>query len=172
MRWSHLNTIDCQRKRIVTDEETASLDWFRLEEDQDSIRLINLPMNRGNSKRYLFHQTLSGYPQVEGLASRTPPAAYAYINDSLLLAAWNEQTSIQCSPENREAYLSALNRLIDDGFSHIVLHQTQLAGASKIPDSFLNAPPSYQDSFVIIYRLEDMRGSCPSTDPNRGRNVQ
>ena len=160
------------QEKIVTDEETAFLDWFRLEEDQDSIRLINLPMNRGNSKRYLFHQTLSGYPQVEGLASRTPPAAYAYINDNRLLAAWNEQTSIQCSPENREAYLSALNRLLDDGFSHIVLHQTQLAGASKIPDSFLNAPPSYQDSFIIIYRLEDMRGSCPSTDPNRGRNVQ
>ena len=148
-----------ERPRIVTDEETAFLDWLEVEEGEK--RLINLPMNRGNSKQYLLYQTLSGYPQVEGLATRTPPAAYAYINDSLLLAAWNEQTSIQCSPENREAYLSALNRLLDDGFSHIVLHQTQLAEASEIPDSFLNAPPSYEDEFAVIYRLEDLRGGCP-----------
>ena len=148
-----------ERPRIVTDEETAFLDWLEVEEGEK--RLINLPMNRGNSKQYLLYQTLSGYPQVEGLATRTPPAAYAYINDSLLLAAWNEQTSIQCSPENREAYLSALNRLLDDGFSHIVLHQTQLAEASEIPDSFLNAPPSYEDKFAVIYRLEDLRGGCP-----------
>lgn len=156
--------------RIVTDEETAFLGWLAIEEGEK--RLINLPMNRGNSKQYLLYQTLSGYPQVEGLTTRTPPAAYAYINDNLLLAAWNGNTDIQCSLENRETYLSALNRLLDDGFSHIVLHQTQLAETSKIPDSFLNVPPSYEDEFAAIYRLEDLRGGCPSRDPNRGRSAR
>ena len=159
-----------ERPRIVTDEETAFLDWLEMEAGEK--HLINLPMNRGNSKQYLLYQTLSGYPPVEGLATRTPPAAYAYINDNLLLASWNEKTGIQCSPENRKAYLSALNRLLGDGFSHIVLHQTQLAEASQVPGSFLNVAASYQDSFVSIYRLEDLRGGCPSTDPNRGRSAR
>jgi len=146
--------------KIVTNEETAFLNWFAKLEDQDSIRLINLPMNRGNSKQYLFHQALNGYPQVEGLATRTPPSAYTYINDNLLLAAWHGKNSIQCSLENREEYLSALNRLLNDGFSHIVLHDTRLA-ASKIPNSFLNVAASYKDSFVTIYQLGNLYDSCP-----------
>ena len=147
------------KERIVTNEETAFLDWLRLEEDQDSIRLINLPMGRGNSKHYLFYQTLSGYPQVEGLASRLPPQAYQYIKNNLLLNAWRSQSSIQCTLSNQGDYLLALNDLADDGFSHVILHHT-LEYAEYLPGSFLDVLPSYEDEFASIYRLEDLRGSC------------
>ena len=145
--------------KIVTDEETAFLDWLRLEEDQDSIRLINLPMDRINSKRYLFHQTLSGYPQVEGLASRTPPQAYQYIKNNQLLKAWRANSSIQCTLSNQGEYLLALNDLADDRFSHIVFHHT-LDYAEYLAGSFLDVLPSYEDEFTSIYRLEDLRGIC------------
>ncbi len=146
-------------ERIVTDEETAFLDWLRLEEDQDSIRLINLPMSRDDSKHYLFYQTLSGYPQVEGLASRTPPKAYQYIKNNLLLNAWRKESSIQCTLSNQGEYLLALDDLADDGFSHIVFHHT-LEYAEYLAGSFLDVLPSYEDEFASIYRLEDLRGSC------------
>ena len=152
------------KERIVTDAETAFLDWLRLEEDQDSIRLINLPMNRQNSKLYLFYQTLSGYPQVEGLATRTPTDAYTYIKENYLLNAWHTKSSVQCM-SHQAKYLSALNDLINDGFSHVILHHSSKArqevrGQFPISESFINAPPSYEDEFAAIYRLEDLRGSC------------
>ena len=152
------------KERIVTDAEIAFLDWLRLEEDQDSIRLINLPMNRQNSKLYLFYQTLSGYPQVEGLATRTPPDAYTYIKENYLLNAWHTKSSVQCM-SHQAKYLSALNDLINDGFSHVILHHSSKArrevrGQFRISESFIDAPPSYEDEFAAIYRLEDLRGSC------------
>ncbi len=151
------------KERIVTDAEIAFLDWLRLEEDQDSIRLINLPMGRPNSKLYLFYQTLSGYPQVEGLATRTPPDAYTYIKENYLLNAWHTKSNVQCM-SHQAKYLSALNDLIDDGFSHIILHHSSKArwvhGQFRISESFIDAPSSYEDKFAAIYRLEDLRGSC------------
>lgn len=146
--------------KMMTDEQTEFLDWFAELDNQDSIRLINLPMNRGNSKLYLFYQTLGGYPQVEGLATRTPPAAYSYIEGNLLLATWREKQSIQCSPENREDYLSALSRLLDDGLSHIVLHHSR-SDADSVAQSFLVIEPSYEDEFTAIYELAALRDSCP-----------
>ena len=147
-------------ERIVTDREIAFLDWLRLEEDQDSIRLINLPRGRLNSKQYLFYQTLSGYPQVEGLATRTPPDAYTYIKNNLLLNAWHSTRGIQCTLSNQTEYLSALDDLADDGFSHI-LHHLRIEGGIAVADSFRGAEPSYKNRFVAGYRLEDMRNSCP-----------
>ena len=153
------------KERIVADEETAFLDWLWLEEDQDSIRLINLPMSRGNSKPYLFYQTLNGYLQVEGLASRTPPEAYQYIKNNLLLNAWRANLSIQCASSNQTEYMmtsiawSDLNDLVNDGFSHIVFHHA-LHYAEYLAGSFLDVLPSYEDEFVSIYRLKDLRDSC------------
>ena len=151
------------KERIVPAEEIAFLDWLRLEEDQDSIRLINLPMGRLNSKQYLFYQTLSGYPQVEGLAIRTPSDAYTYIKENHLLNAWHTKSSLQCI-SHQAKYLSALNDLINDGFSHVILHHSskvrRVHGQFPIRESFIDAPPSYEDEFATIYRLEDLRGSC------------
>ena len=148
-----------EEEEIVTDEEIAFLDWLRLEADQDSIHLINLPMNRANSKHYLFHQTMSGYPQVEGLVARPPPETYEYIESNLLLNAWRANSSIPCTLSNQGEYLIALNDLADDGFSHIVFHHS-LEYAEYLSGSFLDVPPSYEDKFASIYRLEDLRGSC------------
>lgn len=153
------------RERVVTDEETAFLDWLRLEEDQGSIRLINLPMGRDNSKHYLFHQTLSGYLQVEGLASRTLPKAYQYIKNNLLLNAWRANLSIQCASSNQTEYMmtsiawSDLNDLVNDGFSHVILHHS-LKYAEYLSGGLFDVLPSYEDEFASIYRLKDLRDSC------------
>ena len=110
--------------RILPDDAFDFLDWLGREEEQDQIRLINLPMGREESKLYGYFQTLSGYPHVEGLAGRTPPPAYAYISDNLLLESWNRGNAIICIAVGRESYLAALDQLIADGFSHLVAHRT------------------------------------------------
>jgi len=147
-------------ERVIRDQQLEFVQWLDKEE-VDSIRLINLPMGRAPSKYYGFLQTLSGYPQAEGLASRTPAAAYAYISENLLLDNWYKMIGIQCSLSNRAEYLTALDNLLDDEFSHIVLHDMLLARQeTSILESFGDVQPSYEDEFAAVYRLEDLRDSC------------
>ena len=143
---------------IVTKEETAFMSWFD-EEDTRAIRLINLPMGRGNSKFYGFYQTLSGYSHAEGLASRTPPEAYNYIESNSLLNYWNRHASLICTAENRDEYLAAVGQLRDDGFSHVVLHYSLLK-PDTIEGSFTGKEPAYEDDFVAIYSLAGFLSSC------------
>ncbi|MDE2820889.1 MAG: hypothetical protein OXI40_14245 [Chloroflexota bacterium] len=143
---------------IVLEEELAFLDWLA-EESDEPVRLINLPMNRGNSKQYLFYQTLSGYPQVEGLATRTPPSAYDYIKANPILNAWHRNEGLVCTEENRDNYLAAVGQLRDDGFSHLVLHYSLLK-PDTIEGSFSGLELAYEDEFVAIYRLAILPEAC------------
>ena len=143
---------------IILEEELAYLDWLA-EESDEPVRLINLPMNRGSSKTYIFHQTIGGFPQVEGLATRTPPSAYNYIKDNLVLNAWHNRESLICTEENRNNYLAAVAQLWEDGFSHVVLHYSLLK-PDTIEDSFSDLDPDYEDEFVAVYRLTILPEAC------------
>ncbi len=138
------------------------IDWLATEEDQDAIHLINLPMGRSRSKRYLYHQTLHGYPQVEGLASRTPAAAYDYIEANLLLRTWRAGHSINCLPGAADDFSAAQAQLLADGFTHIVMHRSSSIDA-RLADSFVDIPAAYADGHVQIYRLKDLRHTCAAT---------
>ena len=145
---------------VVDIREFAYTQWLGEQENQDAIRLIHLPMGRIRSKHYGLHQTLTGYPQAEGLASRTPPDAYAYIEENLLLNMGRQHSSVQCSPSNQIEYLSALDNLAKGGFSHIVLHDK-----SRLSASLAAVEPSYSDKFVTVYRLKDLHRGCPEFIP-------
>ena len=79
----------------------------------------------------------------------------------IVLNAWYSQRPIHCETTERGAYLAALDALEADGFSHIVFHHV-FSGAAKIAESFDGVQPSYSDGFVSIYRLSDLRDSCPA----------
>ncbi|MCY4536952.1 MAG: hypothetical protein OXE52_01845 [Chloroflexi bacterium] len=149
---------------VIPNEQFAFLDWLAQEDSQDEIRLINLPMGRVNAKLYDFFQTLSGYPHVEGVAGRTPKAAYGYINNNLLLSAWTANKSIRCGLSNQSQYLAALDALLADGFTHIVMHSKAFF-ASNVEDSFAFAEAAFQNEYAAVYRLVDLRGSCPDEMP-------
>ena len=146
--------------RIIKDERIAYIQWLGEQDDQDSIRLINLPMGKPHAKHYLFSQTLSGYPIVEGVTNRTPPGAYAYIQNNPLLKAWRKHEPVRCAPENQGEYLAALDDLDKDGFSHVVFHHRRY-DADRVEGSFQDARPSYQNERAAVYTLEDLRQSCP-----------
>jgi len=149
---------------VIPDEQLAFLDWLAREDSQDEIRLINLPMGRVNTKLYDFYQTLSGYPHAEGVAGRTPQAAYDYINNNPLLSMWSANKSIHCRLSNQSQYLAALDALLMDGFTHIVMHPKAFF-AAKIEDSFAFAEAEFQNEYTAVYRLFDLRGTCPDEMP-------
>ncbi|MCY4061105.1 MAG: hypothetical protein OXG53_01920 [Chloroflexi bacterium] len=143
---------------IRPDEQIAFVDW--LLDEPGETRLINVPMGRYNSKSYLYHQTLHGFPQVEGLASRTPSSAYDYIKSNHILNRWRRNRPFACIEATIDDYVEAVDALLDDGFSHVIYHRTRYK-ASEIEASFFYMQPVYRDEFVSIYRLSDLRASCP-----------
>ena len=147
------------QERVFYAEQFAFIDWLAGEDDE--VRLINLPMGRGNSKTYNLYQALSGFPHAEGAISRTPATAHDYIKANRLLNAWNDHKAISCYSHTQDAYLAELARLEADGFTHVVYHHTR-ARYGPVKESFLWTVPSYKDRYVDIYRLSDLRDSCPS----------
>lgn len=151
-------------ERIVPQEQLAYLEV--LQSEPEPIRLINAPFGRGNSKYYHFYQALSGYPQVEGVVSRTPASGYNYITSNRILNQWHLNRDVICVDDALggfglavEEYLEAIDQLERDGFSHVVFHP-HLGHGFSIRKSFYAAEPTYSDDFVSVYRLDDLRASC------------
>ena len=59
----------------------------------------------------------------------------------------------------RDCYLSALERLEENGSSHVVPHQ-QACSRDLPVDGFASAQPSYRGDVLRIYRLEELRNGC------------
>ena len=141
-------------------ERTAYLDWLA-QEDRDDIALVNLPFSWHNAQFYSYTQSLSGYPISEGATSRPRDSRYDYIRSNYLLSAWHSGRVRHCETADRQRYLEAVDSLEATGFSHVVYHR-DLIWSARISESFVGIHASYSDSFVSIYRLDDLRASCPS----------
>lgn len=148
-------------EKTYPEDQFFFLDWLAEEENSEEIRLINLPMGRKNSKRYGLYQSLSGYPHVEGASNRTPPEAYNYIRQNRLLDGWSRNQPAGCETLGEDVYIAEWTRLQEDGFSHVVYHRRWAINIEQVANSFRNATPSYSDDYVSIYRLSDLRASCP-----------
>ena len=146
----------------ISAERLAFLNW--LDQEDGDIRLINLPMGRSQSKIYNFYQSLSGFPHAEGAISRTPDRAFDYIRANLLLNAWHQQQPVGCEWVDRDDYLGGLAQLQEDGFSHVVYH-SEFEDLGAVRESFRDVIPAFENEFVWIFRLSDLREIC--TDAQR-----
>ena len=153
-----------QIPEVIPAERLNFIDWLRDEPDQASIRLINLPFGTQYHKVYGFYQTYNGYPHVAGRPTRTPATAFDYINDNLILRAWNNGSAVTCLPGNRADFIAAQNQLLADGFTHIILHRywywRRIAAEAR---TLLYLPAAYEDDYVSIYRVSDLQLNCNST---------
>lgn len=142
----------------VTKQELAFLDW--LETEPVDVHLINLPKSGwSNQALYSFHQTFMGFPRAAGLIAREPRDAIAYWDQNFLLHSWRHYRAVTCGWRTKEEYISALDELRADGFTHVILHRTRKR-SSSLAASFADAQPSYADDYVWIFRLEDLRAPC------------
>ena len=75
-------------------------------------------------------------------------------------------------PHNEEAYNSAIEQLLAEGFTHIVMHHREY-GDQSLNHTFAHLPAAYDDGYVSIYRLRDLGGSCQSDyiEPARFRRL-
>ena len=143
---------------IIEREKMAYTDWLSTETDS-SIKLINLPESNRRSLYFMGLQTFNHYPIAFGFSSRNPASSRTYVRNNGLLNAWDDNRSVHCLPHNERAYMSALDQLLTDGFTHIVMH-SWLYDYKFTNHSFWNVPASYDDGSVSVYRLRDLRLSC------------
>ena len=146
-------------EKSFSHDRFAYIAWLEQEEEVD-IRLIHLPMGRIVSKQYMLFQSLSGYPHSEGAISRTPDSAFDYIRANPVTKIWHEQRPTNCVIQVREEYLEGLTQLIEDGFSHVLVHHG-FYHWEKVIESFRYVDPAFNDDYVSIYRLTDLLASCP-----------
>ena len=139
-------------------DKTAFVAWLQSEPD-DPIKLIHLPLSVGPKSFYLYVQTLTGYPHANGHSSRLKHSARHYILGNLLLRSWDESRSVHCLPHNEQSFTAALEQLLADGFTHVVVHNW-LYGDQFIIHTFENVPAAYDDGYVSVYRVRDLRLSC------------
>jgi hypothetical protein len=146
--------------QTISESQLSFLEWLESEEeDGPAIRLVHLPMNETFVRWYYnFLQSLSGYPQFEGGVNRVLPETYNYIGANLLLRRWKQGKPVHCLPNNRADYQAALDQLVGDGLTHVVLHTVGFRRALSF--SFESVPAAYEDEYVSIYRAQDLVESC------------
>lgn len=141
---------------------TAYIDWLKTA-PEDPIKLINLPRARPIDSYALYGQTLTGYPTAYGYLWRTRESTFAYVARNWLLREWNQNRSGSCFGR-AEAYRKALDELLSDDFTHVVLHRW--SGRNVLAQhSFARVPAAYDDGLVAIYRLRDMNLGCRDLPP-------
>lgn len=150
------------QRRIIPADRFDFIAWLAQEDQQDAIRVINLPLDEQLSKVYDFYQTFNGYPQVEGRPTRVPPAAYEYIDNNLLLKLWRNAEWLRCLAPYHVEVVASLDQLIDDGFTHLVWHK-YFSQDPQFHENFDGVPISYQDKSVMIIRVADLREVCRLT---------
>ena len=145
--------------KVLAPGATAYIDWLR-SETEEADALINLPRSSfDNFSYYLYLQTITGHKLAFGSLFRNQASARGYIRNNMLLHSWDKNRSVHCLPYNERAYLSALAQLLADGITHVVVHHWRY-GTRYIIHSFRGVSPAYDDAYVTVYRLGDLRQSC------------
>ena len=141
----------------VPEGATAYIDWLKTEPD-DPIKLINLPRKKPIERYAQYTQTLTGYPTAYGHLWRNLNSAIKHTHRNLLLREWDLRQSGHCFGRAK-ATQEAVDELLLDGFSHIVMHNWARARV-QVQHSFTDVPAAYDDGLVKVYRLRDMRLGC------------
>ncbi|MCY4062763.1 MAG: hypothetical protein OXG53_10380 [Chloroflexi bacterium] len=144
-------------------DKTAYVDWLESENERP-IKIIDLPQSTQDNPYYLYTQTLTGYPTVYGWSNRNRISARSYINNNQVLLGWTGPRHTHCLPHTERMFLTELDRLLEDGFTHVVLHNW-LYDKHLVKLTFTNIPAAYDDGFVSVYRLRDLRLSCEHLEP-------
>jgi hypothetical protein len=119
--------------------------------------IVELPMGRGNSKRYMYYQMTHGRPLVEGAVSRTPPEAYSSIEETPVLRSLRSCGDHGLPPAGLP---SILDDLAEQGIEFVVVHK-DLAWEWSV-NAWLSArtvAPAYEDGSIAVYNTQaDAKG--------------
>ncbi|RLC80829.1 MAG: hypothetical protein DRI81_03760 [Chloroflexi bacterium] len=122
----------------------------QLAQEERVFAIVDFPMGRQEAKHYLFFQTIHGQKIVDGVVSRTPDNAYAFVDANPLLESLHTQTVPAPDLDIQEQFIA----LADQGIRYIVVHKDlippgEMQGWEKWLAGF--PPPSYQDESIVAY---------------------
>jgi hypothetical protein len=116
--------------------------------DGEDYAVLDIPLERSDTKRYLYYQTQHEKPTVQGRVARVPDEAYALFNRIPLLSAWQKNISARRPPDLG----SQLQLLADQNVRYIILHKNlaPLAAVTSLRNYF-TLPPAYEDDQIAVY---------------------
>jgi hypothetical protein len=133
----------------------------KMAQDPGEYAILDLPMGRGASKLWMYLQTIHEQPLVEGMAARTPPRAYDFIEETPLLQTFRHGGTV--APDVAAA---GLDRLSQNGVRYVLIHR-DLASAEAISrwSSMLPHPPVFRDDTLEVYATDDAQFCRDAASP-------
>ena len=123
----------------------------QLAQEEGNFAVADFPMGRKMAKYYLFCQTIHGKKIVDGVVSRTPDDAYAFVDSNPLLGPLRAGTAPDPDLDIEEQFAA----LDAQGIRYVIVHKHFL-NSKKMEDwqrwlaDF--PPPFYEDEWLIVYR--------------------
>jgi hypothetical protein len=120
----------------------------QLAQDPANYAVLDVPLDRSDTKRYLYYQTQHQKSTVQGRVARVPTEAYALYNQIPLLKAWARSINAVRPPDLG----SQLKLLADQNVRYIILHKdlTPPEAVTSLRNYF-TLPPAYEDDQIAVY---------------------
>jgi hypothetical protein len=109
--------------------------------------VLDLPLDRSATKRYLYYQTQHEKSTVQGRVARVPAEAYELFRRIPLLSAWQSDILAQRPPDLG----SQLQPLADQNVRYIILHKDLAPQAVAALRDYFTLPPVYEDDQIAVY---------------------
>jgi hypothetical protein len=132
-----------------TTRPTHSPFLHQLADEEGAFAVADFPMGRQEAKYYLFFQTIHGKKIVDGVVSRTPHDAYAFVDANPLLGSLRNENVPTVHIQERLAVLAAQD------IRYVIVHKRFLdADRMRLWQRWLADFPSpfYEDEHIIVYR--------------------
>jgi hypothetical protein len=120
----------------------------QMAQDGADYAVLDIPLDRSDTKNYLYYQTQHEKSTVQGRVARVPAEAYALFNRIPLLSAWQDNL-LATRPSDLGAQLQLL---ADQNVRYIILHK-DLASPEAVTSlrNYFTLPPVYEDDQIAVY---------------------
>jgi hypothetical protein len=120
----------------------------QLAQDGEDYAVLDIPLDRSDTKRYLYYQTEHGKPTVQGRVARVPAEAFQLFDRIPLLSGWQRSLLARRPPDLG----SQLQLLADQNVRYIILHK-DFAPPEAVSSlrNYFTLPPVYEDDQIAVY---------------------
>jgi hypothetical protein len=120
----------------------------QLTQDGENYAVLDIPLDRSNTKRYLYYQTQHEKSTVQGRVARVPAEAYELFNRIPLLSAWQKDILAKRPPDLGPQ----LQAMAEENVRYIILHK-DLAPPEAVTSlrNYFTLPPAYEDDQIAVY---------------------
>ncbi len=120
----------------------------QLAQDPENYAVLDIPLDRSDTKRYLYYQTQHQKSTVQGRVARVPTEAYALFEQIPLLTTWAKSIGAKRPPDIG----AQLQPLADRNVRYIILHKDLTPPEAVVSlRNYFTLPPAYEDDQIAVY---------------------